>query len=631
MSDSETKELSKAKRLKITYMVCAAKDASYPQANINQNTRVDISNPSLIKHREHIMNNTFNKTLIAAALALPALGFTQDRIINFAPAKALNSAPAEQFAMPIAQVIDSRTDGVWTVEKDLAKWTFTLQVKGAKSVAFHAPEVNLPEGTVLTANGFGHGSNRITRSGMWSHTMEGDTLALQALVPLANYKDFVLVIKEVQAGFRESLMTIQKKDIVTAKAEKGIEDIHNPDCFKDNAIIQKQSRAVTKLRVRNAFACTGTVMNNSRQDGRLFILTAAHCGLSTETVPRRAETEETQQELAENATSVEAAFHWVAACGDNTPFGAQAGRPDERPHILGGVHRAGYRDIWLLEMEGEIQPRAPYSWLADLPEHPHPFFAGVDAVLDATAGVPHHTPASELFSVTHANGQRQRFGKFDDVTVSAQAKLWEARVPVEYQQSFNFGSSGGSLVDQANRVSGVVSTGDGAIEDFQQLAVAWNRSAANEDVARWLFPDAVPGKAPLTLAAYDPPAACGTAVNGGAITEGPWHSQAKYGTLCEAEWMVDYARGATPDGTQYRWKCGIAEGDPNGVMCTRPKAPTATPAPTPKPTATPAPTPKPTAAPTAAPSGDGGGGGGGSMGLGLALLGLLAVGRRFKR
>ncbi|QHS09651.1 hypothetical protein [Sinimarinibacterium sp. NLF-5-8] len=462
------------------------------------------------------MNNTFNKTLIAAALTLPALALAQDRIINFAPAKALNSAPAEQFAMPIAQVIDSRTDGVWTVEKDLAKWTFTLQVKGAKSVAFHAPEVNLPEGTVLTANGVGHGSNRITRSGMWSHTLAGDTLALQALVPLADYKDFVLVVKEVQAGFRESLMTIQKKDIVTAKAEKGIEDIHNPDCFKDNAIIQKQSRAVTKLHVRNAFACTGTVMNNSRQDGRLLILTAAHCGFSDSRT--NAETEEDQQELAENATSVEAAFHRVVTCGDNTQFNAQTGRPDEGFHALGGVHRAGYRDIWLLEMEGEIQPHRPDMFGYDGPEHPHLFFAGVDAVLDATAGVPHHTPASELFSVTHARGQRQRIALFDPIVVYPiydGAQTWEGQTVPGYEGTQAAGSSGSSLVDQKNRVSGVASRGNDEQTNFEQLAVAWNRTAANEDVARWLFPDAVPGKAPLTLAAYDPPAACGTAVNGG--------------------------------------------------------------------------------------------------------------------
>src|SRR5690606_5216988 len=132
-----------------------------------------------------------------------------------------------------------RAHGTWTLDRDGAVWTYVLHVRGANSVAFHAPQVNLPAGAVLTVNDRVHDERDISRTGMWSRTMRGELLELRAEMPLAVYEDFLLVIEQVQAGFRG----------VRPKASP--EDVRNPSCYPDDEAIQRHSRATVVAIVAN--------------------------------------------------------------------------------------------------------------------------------------------------------------------------------------------------------------------------------------------------------------------------------------------------------------------------------------------------------------------------------------------
>ncbi|QHS09138.1 hypothetical protein [Sinimarinibacterium sp. NLF-5-8] len=511
-------------------------------------------------------------TLIAAALLLPSLAMAApDKTVTFAPAKALTRAPAHHYASPLAINIDSRTDGAWSVAGDQAQWTYSLKVNNALSLGFHAPQAMLPEGTVLTVNGIQHGENDISRTGMWSLPVEGDVLELVAVMPLNVSKQFLLNIKQVQAGFRsmQPLVVPKAQQVLKAVPGKAVLPQHdfskpipkhqNPDCLKNQPFIERQSRAVAVLNVMNVGGCSATIMNNSNQDETPYLLTATHCGISEgrgDISIGEYPSEAAHQGLADSAASTRAHFYDVQKCNATTGSVVGSGAMDTNTYILGAQHRAALSDTWLIELDRHISAKM------------HPYFSGLDAPV-VVVNETHPESDNGLFSIGHSYGGQQRYApylscrsEFDSISV--RCFLGE-----DFLDAVAAGASGSGLFDHSNRVSGTINGGGDGKEDFILLSNfwTWNRGNANENISAWLFPDSPIGQAPKRLDGYDP-----------------------YGAFAVA----------TPK-------------------------PTAAPTATPKPTAVP--TARPTATPVPAPQ-NGGDSGGGSMGLGLLALGLLALRRK---
>lgn len=225
--------------------------------------------------------------------------------------------------------------------------------------------------------------------------------------------------------------------------------------------VTRGGRATVMLRIPGANQCTGTLVNNGRNDGRPFIVTALHCAAAgdPETL----------------AAAMEIVYSHELPCGGGT-----ASPPIS---TFGAIHRASYQDFWLVEA-------------LDAPPLPaDAYYAGLNAS---------EPPGTSQFGVHHGNGRAKQFveqrvasgniaylvGELVGLVIST----WHTEL---VRGSTPFGSSGSALFDSESRVLGVLSlgaicAGDPAGNDYQQLATAWTGDGTPEtSVKPWLDPDGV--------------------------------------------------------------------------------------------------------------------------------------------
>lgn len=230
-----------------------------------------------------------------------------------------------------------------------------------------------------------------------------------------------------------------------------------------SAAVEHAGAATFMLRFAGASQCTGTLVNNGRNDGRPFILTARHCAGA---VP--------DEQLDRLAAAVQIVYRRELSC-DSANHDAGLVR-------YGAIHRASFEDIWLIEA---IDP---------VPDEAMAWFAGLDA-----SGSVHGT----RFGIHHGNGGYKQFvvqqvesGNLVYIvldTLGIVAHTWYTRLVMG---STPYGASGSGLFDDAARVCavlsrGVICSGDVQGNDYQQLAVAWEGGGTSQNSLKfWLDPDA---------------------------------------------------------------------------------------------------------------------------------------------
>ncbi len=257
--------------------------------------------------------------------------------------------------------------------------------------------------------------------------------------------------------------------------------------------VARAGRSTVMLRFPGANQCTGTLVNNGRNDERPFILTARHCaGIG---------------DLVATAATVEIVYRHEQPCGGGTSLPVM--------QAVGAIHRATHQDAWLIEAL-EAPPLA-----ADV------HFAGLNA--STQPGVRH-------FGVHQGNGRAKQFveqqlssGNIQYIVtgmLGLVASTWHTNL---VRGSTPFGSSGSALFDAEVRVVGTLSTGaicagDVIGNDYQQLAAAWDGGGtADSSLRPWLDPDQVgfrrldgrwPGD-PVPAVPGQPPAADAASGGGG--------------------------------------------------------------------------------------------------------------------
>jgi hypothetical protein len=224
-------------------------------------------------------------------------------------------------------------------------------------------------------------------------------------------------------------------------------------------VVARGGRATVMLRIPGANQCTGTLVNNARNDGRPFIVTARHCAAAGDP--------ETQ------AAAVEIVYSHELPCGGGAALPSVS--------TFGAIHRAIYQDFWLIEA------------LDAPPQAADAYYAGLNAS-DALG--------TSQFGVHHGNGRAKQFveqrvasgniaylvGQLVGLVIST----WHTEL---VRGSTPFGSSGSALFDAESRVLGVLSLGAicaGNVigNDYQQLATAWAGDGTPDTSVRpWLDPD----------------------------------------------------------------------------------------------------------------------------------------------
>lgn len=189
-----------------------------------------------------------------------------------------------QFAVDVARRMDSESSGTWTLDALNATWEYSIEIPTAVSMAFHATRLTLPaKGTLTLAGGgqsFTYRGSDLHRAEFWSRPLKGDQIAMRITVPRELRHQTLLQIEAFQAGYKSLSLGISDhahfRAIKAAAAAAPASCVENYACDA-TAQTQSQANASLAIVISNKFACSGTLLNDVRQDGAPYVLTARHC------------------------------------------------------------------------------------------------------------------------------------------------------------------------------------------------------------------------------------------------------------------------------------------------------------------------------------------------------------------
>lgn len=216
------------------------------------------------------------------------------------------------------------------------------------------------------------------------------------------------------------------------------------------------------------YFCSGSLINNTRNDGTPYFLSANHC-LNSSSL----------------ASTLIVYFNYESdSCNGTVPATMQT--------LSGSSLMATnqYSDFTLLK----LNQMPPYSY--------QPYYAGWDASGKISSkGTCIHHPGGGLKSISIDNSSpvSALFSiNWDDHTVSSPNSHWAVHFDIGTVES---GSSGSPLFDDHKRIIGQLHGGDSIQEYFGKFSVSWQHSSrSSEQLAYWLNPD---DSASLILDGFD--------------------------------------------------------------------------------------------------------------------------------
>ncbi len=397
---------------------------------------------------------------------LPAIDAGQVRLADERRAAA---GRVPHYAEPIEVAIDPFGDvGTWEVGTsagqaqpgELARWRLRLVSSGALSLNLAFTRYRMPPGgslELISTDGRHRVGPLTARDNedhgeLWTPPMPTGDLVLELRLPVSEIDGLELELSQVYHGY----------------AGFGEADPRSGACHRDVACSEAepwadQARSVALISVAGSRFCTGFMVNNTALDGKPFLITANHCGVT----PR-------------NAASVVVMWNYQrGACGDDLQGGARA--TDIGDFQTGAIWRAAHRpsDTLLLELD---DPPGPFGV----------YYAGWD-----------RSPADPARSVVihHPNTDVKRISFDFDRAITTRHLGPEPRPGGDHVRiaewdmgSTEGGSSGAPLFNQDGRAvgqlhGGYAACGDGRADWFGRFSAAWAgdvRSAAR--LSDWLDP-----------------------------------------------------------------------------------------------------------------------------------------------
>ncbi|MBX2928578.1 MAG: hypothetical protein KF852_12130 [Saprospiraceae bacterium] len=407
-------------------------------------------------------------------------------------------------AAPVLADLDLTNAGYWTELPNGDRfWTLKIQAPGAKGLAAMYDQVVLPQGAKLfmyDADGrqilgaFTH--RNISRTGRFmTGFLHGETALIEYFEPAAQRGQGSLRIFRFDYAY-ESLAYEQEKSSATLNDfEFGASwDCHPNIACPPGDTMSHEERSACRIIVvveEGSGYCTGTVINNTRNNGVPYVITGFHC--------------------MDGFTPL-----WDLWRFDFGYQGESCANPAEEPayqSILGCDNRAGRRqnDFLLLELFSSI----PTSY--------NVFFAGWDRgnAVPARSVYMHH-PLGDIKKIsidTQAAIVQNTQITWNNGVVTPTAHHFRVLPDIG---SFQVGSSGAGLFNQNKRFVGQLHGGSSSCDNttayFGRMSLAWNGGGSSiTRLKDWLDPDNTDSTA---IAGIENPAAPGISVSGTIQTEG---------------------------------------------------------------------------------------------------------------
>ena len=190
-----------------------------------------------------------------------------------------------QFAADVPYRASLRDSGTWSSNGSMRIWRHAVRIPDAVSLSFHAQRLQLPDSALLTVRGLRSTTTYTTEDAgggeFWSRVQPGDTLELTLEVAAGDRDRVELEITSLQAGYRGLSPDVQshayfRRMRAQAAGDPDTQCVENYMCHvtPQNSPAGKATVAIT---ISNVFLCTGTMINNTANDGTPYLITARHC------------------------------------------------------------------------------------------------------------------------------------------------------------------------------------------------------------------------------------------------------------------------------------------------------------------------------------------------------------------
>ena len=231
----------------------------------------------------------------AATVQVPVTFNVRDLIQADEQQQAVQGTPLLAVATLIDVDLNPANSGVWSTLPDGTKlWQLNLQAKGAIALMLYYRDFYIPEGGKLFIYNaektqiLGAYTQRTNPAGgrFASEFVAGDDITLE----YAAAPDGAMPRIDIEAvGYGYNHLSVDD-GLVNLRASAGPCEV-NVNCDEGDAW-QNQKKGVCKMTQRignSAYVCTASLVNNTAQDLKPYILTAQHCSCDSKNVPATAE------------------------------------------------------------------------------------------------------------------------------------------------------------------------------------------------------------------------------------------------------------------------------------------------------------------------------------------------------
>lgn len=390
----------------------------------------------------------------------------------------LANAPV-RFAAPLAVDITPATSGDWDQAGDDLVWRMRIQSKGALSLNFGFREYHMPEGgrmLVYPAGLRSNASQELIRaftsadnkaSGvLWTPVVSGDQAVIEVVVPKAKAGELKLRLTSVNHDY-VGFDRLARTGLVQPMGVSGSCNIDVVCPAGDNW--RDQIRSVGAYSRFGTFYCSGSLVNNTANDQKMYFLTANHCGMGA----------------SDAAASIVVYWNYQnSTC--RTPGSAESGANGDgslAQNQTGSVPLASYAasDFTLLELDDPANEEFNLFWSG---------WDRRDVTFPGATGI-HHPRVAEK-RITHSSNPLQISGYFATGNNHLHV-FWDTPGTTEG------GSSGSPLYSPDGRVIGQLhgglascsTTGADHSDYYGRVFTSWTGGGADGSrLSNWLDPAA---------------------------------------------------------------------------------------------------------------------------------------------